>query len=145
MRCLRGRVLRIGEALGLELRHVAGRTLTVEQSCWQGSLQAPKTFNALRKVDLSHDLADALQRFIGRRKIGLVFANRDGNPLSQTNLLSRSLHPLRVRLRQNRLPRSAAIPGNMASQTACTGRPDSLLARPCQPNSHRWLQQAVGG
>jgi len=89
-----GSGLRIGEALGLELRHVAGCTLTVEQSCWQGSLQTPKTFNALRKVDLSHDLAAALHRFIGRRKIGLMFANYCGNPMSQTNLLKRSLHPL---------------------------------------------------
>jgi integrase len=86
--------LRIGEALGLETRHVQGRTLVIEQSCWYGALQTPKTFNAFRKIDLSTSVADMLQEFIGGRRFGLVFSNRAGNPHSQTNLLRRSLHPL---------------------------------------------------
>jgi integrase len=83
--------LRIGEALGLETRHVQGRTLVVEQSCWYGQLQTPKTFNAFRKIDLSTSVAGMLEKFIGGRRFGLVFQNQAGNPHSQTNLLRRSL------------------------------------------------------
>jgi integrase len=86
--------LRIGEALGLETRHVQGRTLVIQQSCWYGVIQTPKTFNAFRNIDLTPAVADMLQKFIGGRRFGLVFGNGAGNPHSQTNLLRRSLHPL---------------------------------------------------
>jgi integrase len=35
-----------------------------------------------------------LKTFIGERKAGFLFPNRIGKPLSQTNLLRRSLHPV---------------------------------------------------
>jgi len=67
---------------------------TVEQSCWNGKMQSPKTKNAYRQVDLCPALANLLKSFIGDRTSGLVFRNLGGVPLSQTNLVRRSLHPI---------------------------------------------------
>jgi integrase len=93
---LAGSGLRIGEALGVEVKHVssAGRTLTINQSVWEGTVQSPKTPNAIRQVDLCTSLATLLRAHIGTRTSGFVFANRAGNPLAQSNVVRRSLHPL---------------------------------------------------
>jgi integrase len=97
---LAGTGLRVGEALGLELKHLSSdcRTITVEQSCWEGDIQTPKTKNAYRQVDLSSELACLLKSFIGERQSGLLFTNRFEKPLSQTNMLRRSLHPVLAEL-----------------------------------------------
>jgi integrase len=93
---LAGTGLRAGEALGLEVKHLSDdcRTITVEQSCWEGDIQTPKTKNAHRQVDVSPKLAELLTAFVADRQSGLLFANRSGKPLSQTNILRRSLHPI---------------------------------------------------
>jgi integrase len=52
-----------------------------------------KTKNGKRAVDLSPEVGSLLREYIGKRN-GLVFATRTGQPLSQSNLLKRSLHPL---------------------------------------------------
>ena len=93
---LAGSGLRIGEAFGLEIRHLSPdcRTLTIEQSVWKGRIQTPKTPSAYRQVDLCSSLAELLRTFVGDRTGGLVFASRAGKPLSQTNLLHRSLYPV---------------------------------------------------
>jgi integrase len=85
-----------GEALGLELKHLADdcRTIIVEQSCWQGAIQTPKTDSVYRQVDLSPDLASLLILFVAGRQPGLLFSNKADRPLAQTNLLRRSLHPI---------------------------------------------------
>lgn len=88
--------LRIGEALGLEVKHLSAdcRTITVEQSCWQKSIQSPKTKSAYRQIDVCTDIVKLLKQFVGDRQSGLLFANRLGGPLSQTNVVRRSLHPI---------------------------------------------------
>jgi len=93
---LAGTGLRVGEAFGLEVRHLSTdcRTITVEQSCWQKSIQTPKTKSAYRQIDVCPELAKLIKEFIGDRKSGLVFANGNGGPLSQTNVVRRSLHPI---------------------------------------------------
>jgi integrase len=93
---LAGTGLRAGEALGLELKHLSSdcRTITVEQSCWEGDIQTPKTKNAYRQVDVSPKLADLLATYVTDRQLGLLFVNKSGRPLSQTNLLRRSLHSI---------------------------------------------------
>lgn len=50
---LAGTGLRVGEARGLEVRHVSAdrKTITIEQSCWAGNLQSPKTKNFYWQVD----------------------------------------------------------------------------------------------
>ncbi len=93
---LAGTGLRVGEAFGLEVRHLSAdcRTITVEQSCWQTSIQTPKTKSAYRQIDVCTDLAQLLKLFVGDRASGLIFANGAGKPLSQTNVVRRSLHPI---------------------------------------------------
>src|ERR1051325_571501 len=93
---LAGSGLRVGEALGMEIRHVSGdaRTLTIQQSAWATQIQTPKTQNAFRQVDLSPELGEMLKAHIDSRSKGLVFVNSNGKPLSQTNVLRRHLHPV---------------------------------------------------
>ena len=88
--------MRIGEAFGLEVRHFSTdcRTITVEQSCWAGALQTPKPKDAQRQIEVCSALAGLLKTFTGDRRSGLVFANANGKPLSQTNVLRRSLRPI---------------------------------------------------
>jgi integrase len=93
---LAGSGLRIGEALGLEIQHLSDdfRTIFVRQSVWEGMKQDPKTVAAIRDVDLCPALADMLRQFVGDRRTGLLFTNRSGRPLAQSNVLRRDLHPL---------------------------------------------------
>jgi integrase len=93
---LAGSGLRIGEALGLEVKHLSDDclTITIEQSCWEGRVQTPKTSNAYRQIDVSPELANLLKTYVTGRQTGLLFTNKVGKPLSQTNLRRRSLHPI---------------------------------------------------
>jgi integrase len=93
---LAGTGLRVGEAFGLEAKHLSPdcRTITVEQSCWENQIQTPKTKSARRKVDVNNLLAALLKQFVGDRQSGLLFANASDKPLSQTNVVRRSLHPI---------------------------------------------------
>jgi Phage integrase family len=59
-----------------------------------GTFQSPKAKIARRQVDLCPALAELLKTFVGDRQSGLVFANRAGKALSQTNVVRRSLHPI---------------------------------------------------
>ena len=56
--------------------------------------QEPKTASAVRDVDLSSGLAAILKDFVADRKTGFLFRNAVGNPLAQSNVLRRSLHPV---------------------------------------------------
>ncbi len=68
--------LRIGEAIGLECRHFDGLSLKIEQAVWgNGLVQAPKTRNAYRAVDLHPDVASLLKRYIGDRKKGYILSD----------------------------------------------------------------------
>jgi integrase len=93
---LAGTGLRIGEALGLEIRHLSQdrRTIRVEQSVWEGRVQTPKTENAYRQIDICPALADLLKQHVGDRRDGFVFRNGEGNPLLPVNVMHRSLHPI---------------------------------------------------
>jgi len=86
--------LRTGELFGLEVRTLLEDTLVVEQEVWEGRVQAPKTPNAVRVVDLHPDVASLLRQFIGSRETGFIFQTTTGRPLSRTNLLRRELHPV---------------------------------------------------
>ena len=66
------------EALGLETKHVSPdcRILTIEQSAWGTDIQSPKTFNAIRKVDLAPELAEVVRKHLRTLNGGLVFPNQ---------------------------------------------------------------------
>lgn len=93
---LGGTGLRIGEAAGLKIQDVSpdASTIRIRQSVWNGQKQAPKTHSALREIDLCPSLAAMLKAFVGERKSGLLFHTKNGKPISQTNTLRRSLHPI---------------------------------------------------
>jgi integrase len=93
--------LRAGEMLGLECRHFDGESVKVEQSVWGGNnkVNAPKTQNSYREVDLHPDVASLLKEFIGTRTVGFIFQTNSRKPVTQTNLLRRELHPLLERLK----------------------------------------------
>jgi integrase len=93
---LAGTGLRAGEVFGLEIKHLSNdfRTITVDQSCWQGNIQTPKTKNSKRQIDISSSLAALLKAYVGDRTSGLFFPNSAGHPLAQNNVLRRSLHPI---------------------------------------------------
>ncbi len=101
---LAGTGLRAGEASGLEIgKHISAdfRTLYIRQKVWRGTVEHFLKTNAGRRdVDLSPALASMLKSFVGDRTSGLLFCNQKGNPLAQTNLLRRGLHPALERLGQ---------------------------------------------
>jgi hypothetical protein len=86
--------MRAGEALGLDIRsiHPDFRTLDIVQKAKRGKLQDyMKTKNADsrhgRVVDLPAKLAAVLQDFVGTRRSGLVFCEKDGSQISQRDIL----------------------------------------------------------
>jgi integrase len=101
---LAGSGLRVGEASGLEIdKHVSEdfKTLHIRQKVRRGKLELfLKTDAGCRDVDLCNALAGRLKSFVGSRTSGFLFRNRNGNPLSQTNLLRRGLHPALIELGQ---------------------------------------------
>jgi integrase len=101
---LAGTGLRAGEALGLEVgKHISTdfKTLYIRQKVRRGKLEHfLKTEGGRRDVDLSPNLADLLKKYVGERTSGFLFHNKNGNSLSQTNLLRRGLHPALKKLGQ---------------------------------------------
>jgi integrase len=94
---LAGTGLRAGEALGLEIgKHISDdcTVISVRQSLWHTEIVPPKTKNGVRDIDVHPDLAAMLKAFIGDRKSGLLFRNRVGKFMLQTNVLRRRLHPI---------------------------------------------------
>jgi integrase len=86
---LAGTGLRIGEALGLALgAHLSDdfSTIRVRQSVWRGSVQTPKTENAVREIDLPTSLAVFLKAYIGDRTSGFLFQSESGRPLTPRNV-----------------------------------------------------------
>ena len=87
---LAGTGLRIGEAFGLRLgEHLSSdfSTINVRQSVWRGSVQAPKTDNAVREIDVPSSLAAFLKASVGGRTSGFLFQTESGRPLTQRNVL----------------------------------------------------------
>jgi integrase len=52
-----------------------------------------KTDKAYRDIDLHSSVAKMLKEFIGCRTSGFLFRSKKGQPLSDSNILNRHLHP----------------------------------------------------
>lgn len=91
---LAGSGVRVGELIGLEVRHVQDNVLVIEQQLWKGKPEAVKTRAGNREVDLDPNLGKMLHQHIGDRREGFLFLNENGQPLNQRNVLGRSLHPI---------------------------------------------------
>jgi integrase len=95
---LAGTGLRIGEALGLKLgEHLSGdfSMIRVRQSVWRGTVQTPKTDNAVREIDVPSSLAALLKASVGDRESGFLFQTDSGQPLTQRNILRDGLGKIR--------------------------------------------------
>ena len=104
-RVLAGTGLRIGEALGLEWRHIDWKNgvLRVDQQATpDGRLKRPKTARAMRDVPLDHVVAGDLRRHRLASRYSRdgdpVFASNTGTVLRVHNLRERSFRPLLERL-----------------------------------------------
>jgi integrase len=95
--------LRIGEALGIDIKDISPDCSTIKicQKAWRGQIHNYlKTDNGDREVDLHPAVAAMLKNFVNRRPSGLLFCSRTGKQLWQTNILRRSLHPILAKLNQ---------------------------------------------
>jgi integrase len=89
--------LRFGEILGLKIENVLDdcTRLCIIEKLWKSEQQDfLKTTNGKRYVELHSGIAAMLRKHIGQRKSGYVFCTEDGEPLDQSNILSRVLHPI---------------------------------------------------
>jgi integrase len=91
--------LRIGEILALRWGRInfATGTVRVEETCYNGHFDTPKTRASRREVPLTPAMTRALQAHrVSCRDTAneaLVFATRRGTPLASNNLRKRQLHP----------------------------------------------------
>ncbi len=95
--------LRLGEALGIDVKNVSldGTTIKICQKAWRGEVyNYLKTSNGKREIDLHSSVGAMLRKYIGERKSGLLFCSKAGRPLSQSNILRRTLHPILAELGQ---------------------------------------------
>jgi integrase len=95
--------LRLGEALGLDIKNISPdcTTLKITQKAWKSQVQDfLKTDNGRREIDLYSSVAAMLKEYIGERKSGLLFCSKTGKPLQQSNILRRSLHPILAKINQ---------------------------------------------
>jgi integrase len=95
-----GTGMRSGELCGLTVEDVDlnGSIISVRRSVWEGGEHTPKTKNAVRKIGIDVDILSILRKHIAQRKIGFVFRANNGNPLRESNILRRQLHPVLKRL-----------------------------------------------
>jgi len=91
--------LRVGEILGLRWADLdfASAELRVNQRCYRGDMDSPKTRCSQRTLPLSPECLQALKRLQAgsgaKQKDGLVFHTSKGTPYSDTNILHRELKP----------------------------------------------------
>jgi integrase len=75
-----------------------GSIISVRRSAWEGGEQTPKTKNAVRKIGIDAELVSILREHMAQRKIGVVLRAKNENPLRESNILRRQLHPVLKRL-----------------------------------------------
>jgi integrase len=95
--------LRLGEALGIDIKNVSpnGTTIKICQKVWKGQVHNfLKTTNGKREIDLHSWVGTMLRKYIGEKESGLLFCSKAGKPLGQSNILRRTLHPILAELGQ---------------------------------------------
>ena len=100
---LAGTGLRAGEAIGIEIdKHISEdfRTLYIRQKVRRTRLEPFLKTDADVETLTSAPARDTPQASVGERTSGILFRNRKGHFLSQTNLLRRGLHPALEKLKQ---------------------------------------------
>lgn len=91
--------LRVGEILGLRWCDVdlGSAQIRIEQRCYRGDLDSPKTRSSRRTLPLPKPCLEALRRVYAKcgspEGSGLVFQTCNGTPYNDTNILHRELKP----------------------------------------------------
>jgi integrase len=89
--------LRAGELTGLCVGDVEPDRITVSQSVWHGTVQSPKTNNALRTIAVSPQLGALLWEQIERQRgkgHDFLFSSSTGSPWDSSLFRKRKLKPL---------------------------------------------------
>ena len=90
--------LRVGELLALRWKNVdlAGRTLRVTATVYDGHFDTPKTQRSNRAIPIGAETSSVLMALLhaGVKPEDLVFSTQQGQPLSRHNLLRRQLRPV---------------------------------------------------
>jgi len=122
--------LRIGEALGLQVRDVdieAG-TLEIKRSVYNGKIQTPKTESAYRTLTLSSHLTDMLKDLLSANPEDFLFKSGAGTPLWPDKILLRDLHPLLKDLKLEPVGLHAFRRGNATLLCSVLGCPEKIAA-----------------
>ncbi|HKW65570.1 MAG TPA: site-specific integrase [Candidatus Acidoferrum sp.] len=89
--------LRVGELLALRWKNIdlAGRTLRVTATVYDGHFDTPKTQRSNRLIPIGAATSDVLRTLChaAAKSEDLVFSTRERQPLSRHNLLRRQLRP----------------------------------------------------
>lgn len=122
--------LRIGEALGLQVRDVdiAAGTLEIKRSVYNGKVQAPKTESAYRVLTLSTPLIGMLKDALAENSEDFVFKSGAGTPLWPDKILLRDLHPLLKDLKLEPVGLHAFRRGNATLLCSVLGCPEKIAA-----------------
>jgi integrase len=90
--------LRVGELLALRWKNIDldGRTLRVTETVYDGHFDTPKTQRSNRVIPIGDEASSVLRALCDAaiKPEDLVFATRQGQPLSRHNLLRRQLRPV---------------------------------------------------
>ncbi len=89
--------LRVGELLALRWKNIdlAGRTLRVTETVYDGHFDTPKTQRSNRVIPIGDETSSVLRALCDApvKPEDLVFATQQGQPLSRHNVLRRQLRP----------------------------------------------------
>ena len=89
--------LRAGELCALTPADVCTAGITVNQSVWNGTIDTPKTPNAIRKIAVSSQLATLLVGQVENQRVkrhDFLFSTSTGRPWDISLFRKRKLHPL---------------------------------------------------
>jgi integrase len=88
--------MRIGEALALQWRDIdfENSSLSIERSLFNGKLQAPKTYNAIRNLSISGKLRGQIRSNPRRTQSDFLFTTSKNSPLAANAVLVQKLHPV---------------------------------------------------
>jgi integrase len=89
--------LRVGELLALRWKNIdlAGRTVRVTETVYDGHFDTPKTQRSNRVIPIGDEVSSVLRALCDAaiKPEDLVFATQHGQPLSRHNVLRRQLRP----------------------------------------------------
>jgi integrase len=122
--------LRIGEALGLQVRdvNVEAGTLEIQRSVYNGKVQTPKTDAAYRVLTLSSHLMNMLKDHLSENPEDFIFKSAAGTPLWPDKILLRDLHPLLKDLKLEPVGLHAFRRGNATLLCSVLGCPEKIAA-----------------